>query len=110
MYPYNEQFLDDYHTSKPMVLPPKIYTNETNQANSSPLPYAANDPNFYSRVGVKLNPLQDVLKPAANPMHPTAPDPKSTAEDTNTKAVKNPVVWIGLAAGVFLLFWLVRHG
>lgn len=96
--------LDGYGTARPMMVPAKSYTNETNTAQSVPLGGAE----LYKRAGVNKS-VDRGLKPFVSPQNPAAPNPQTMADDTNTKAKRSPLVWIGLAAGVFLLFWVVRR-
>lgn len=97
--------LNPYGTERAMMVPVPSYTNETNTAQSVPLV----DRGTYKRAGVGRKDTGSVPKPSVSPQRPAAPDPQTTAQDTNTKAKRSPLVWIGLAAGVFVLFWVVRR-
>lgn len=99
-------FLDPYASQIPMKLPVPSYTNETNTVQSRPQVDAAS----YKRSGIEGKiAIEKRFPPVVSPANPAAPDPQTTTQDTNTKAVKSPLVWIGIAAGVFGLFWLVRY-
>lgn len=98
--------LDPYSSEKPMMVPAKVYTNETSTAQSVPLAERVD----YTKVGVgSKQAIETGIKPNISPQNPASPQPKTPQQDANTKAFKNPVLWIGVAAGVFGLFWLVRR-
>lgn len=98
--------LNTYATERPMILPMRVYTNETSTAQSVPLA----DRVDYNRVGVGTKAtIETGIKPNISPQNPASPQPKTTQQDSNSKAFKNPVLWIGVAAGVFALFWVVRR-
>lgn len=88
-------FLNLMGTERPLRTNGKVRSNETNTAQS-----------------YRFNP-SDLAPPelasAPTPRKPAAPMPKPSPEASDAQKKRDPLVWIGLAAGLVLLFWMVRR-
>lgn len=100
-------------SSRPLQAAAPSYTNETNTAQSNPDVLIKQNIWAVDRqaAGINVDPSArgDTVTPAATPQNPAAPSPKDTEQVKQTAQARNPLVWIGVAAGVLVLFWAVRH-
>jgi hypothetical protein len=107
---WDPRFLADYGTSQPLVTPAPSYTNETGVAQARPLLYEQPAVDYSGSYAPTMSwtPKRTTVP---TPMDPAAPSPPVTAATNAPNATKqrNPVVWVGLAAGLLVILWALRR-
>jgi hypothetical protein len=108
MFAWSPDFQKNYNTANPYAPGGVIsYTNETNVAQARPL----QEIGVLAPGGGLVGTAQE-WRPqptsAPTPTNPAAPNPVASPAASDAQKKQNPVVWIGLAAGILVILWALR--